>query len=133
MTNRKERNFNMPEKFWSHRQDPLCTAQIKDLTEQLAALSNVVGELGELNAKLREEFQTRPQVTDDDLSAMESRLTTRLEGVEDSLAALGDYSKDDGETSAGGFDKWSSRKAKARAAASDPSVFTKPSSKVQET
>jgi hypothetical protein len=119
----------MPEKFWSHKQDLLCTAQFKELNEQISALSNVVGELTELNGKLQEALETRTKVMDDDLSAMESRLTTRLEGVEDSVAALGDYSKDDGETSAGGFDKWSSRKAKARLAASDPSVFTKPRTK----
>lgn len=116
----------MPTTFFQHKQDPICTKQNEELKAKLDALGKVVEELSADNAKLREEMQTRFKVADDDLSAMESRLTARIEEIEDRVAGDADYSVNEEETPASGYVKPSVRKRQAAEAASDPTVWTKP-------
>jgi len=99
--------------------------EVADLITRLTALEAVVeAQAGEIG-KFREELTTRHKVLSDDISAVEHRITTRLEIMEDAQAGKSDYSTKTGENSEnpGGITLWSQRKAKLREAAADPSKF----------
>lgn len=137
----------MSEQFWKKKQDPVCAAAIAavethasvveaqsnalrvSLTQQLDNLGTVVEELAADIGRLRAELQTRYQVLDSDVNAMESRLVTRIETLEDSDKPAADYSTAEGETPVGGYKKWSQKKREAMQKVADPTVFTKAKSK----
>lgn len=113
--------------FWTKQQDARCVEQYNELKQQVEALGKVVDDLAAENGKLREELQTRSKVWDDDLSAMESRVITRMEGIEDRLTQGVDYSEDEGKKgeSVGGRLPWTQRKAAAAAAERSDEVWKK--------
>lgn len=116
----------MATQFWTKKQDPACAQQIKELGDKLDSLGRVVDELAAENGRLKEEMANRAKVTDDDLSAMESRLTTRIEEMEDRAAQGADYSVNEEDSPVSGYVKPSVRKRKIAEAHSDPTVWTKP-------
>jgi len=123
--------------MWTRQQDQRCVDSIQalreELTGQLNALSTVVSEFTAELTEIREQMAARTKVVDDDLSAMESRVTTRLEELEDRLPGGEggkDYSTvDKAVEPMGGFKKWTTRKREAELSQRDPSVFTRPRTK----
>lgn len=127
------------------RQDPRCSrrfdALVEEFNQKLAdqqqAFKDEVSALEtaykallfDAEKNLRDQAQARFRVLDDDMSAMEQRLTSRLEEIEDAGTSEEEdsaHSISDGDKPVGGHRPWSVRKREAIARASDPSVFTKP-------
>jgi hypothetical protein len=141
--------------LWKKLQDPQCVQQIgaektartaletrftkleadyklleerfTEIESQLGALSGVVGEVSAQQGAHKEEVQVRLGVLDGDLNEMESRVTARIEPLEDKVFASGDGETDYSNTEEPeGYKQPSLRKKEAAAAASDSSVFLKP-------
>ena len=120
------------DKFFTHRQDPLCVNAIKALTDRLAALEKVVEVQAGTIADLTAEIQARTKATNTELTEMEARCVSRIEALEEQTSTSSDYSLDEGNKGnpevSGGITKWSERKARAIAKHADPSVWTRPRS-----
>ena len=108
----------------------LCAARVAELeadfNAKLSAIEGVFEEQLRLTEEIREECKKRIQVLDNELSATESRLVTRLEPLEDALSGEGVIQDGEEDAKTGEFVKWSVRKARVAEQHTDPSVFTDP-------